>query len=125
MRQTVDRETPSARPASSTVIIPAVTELSYHQCLIVSIVSTAAAADPIVRDEQRRITNLAVFCRRLNRELRIVSRITHERNLEAIHRAGADFVLSYTTLGIEAVMSLLRGYPPVTSSGRRVRQRAV
>ena len=56
---------------------------------------------------------LAVFCRRLNHELRIISRITHERNLEAIHRAGADFVLSYTTLGIEAVMSLLRGYPPV------------
>ena len=56
---------------------------------------------------------LAVYCRRLNQDLRIVSRITHERNLEAIHRAGADFVLSYTTLGIEAVMSLLRGYPPV------------
>jgi voltage-gated potassium channel len=56
---------------------------------------------------------LAVYCRRLNGRLRIVSRITHERNLEAIHRAGADFVLSYTTLGIEAVMSLLRGYPPV------------
>jgi voltage-gated potassium channel len=53
---------------------------------------------------------LAVYCRRLNRELRIVSRITHERNVEAIHRAGADFVLSYTTLGIEAVMSLLRGH---------------
>ena len=56
---------------------------------------------------------LAVYCRRLNARLRIVSRVTHERNLEAIHRAGADFVLSYTTLGIEAVMSLLRGYPPV------------
>ena len=56
---------------------------------------------------------LAVYCRRLNPDLRIVSRITHERNLEAIHRAGADFVLSYTTLGIEAVMSLLRGHPPV------------
>jgi Trk K+ transport system NAD-binding subunit len=56
---------------------------------------------------------LAVYCRRLNARLRIVSRITHERNLEAIHRAGADFVLSYTTLGVEAVMSLLRGYPPV------------
>jgi Trk K+ transport system NAD-binding subunit len=56
---------------------------------------------------------LAVFCRRLNHELRIISRITHERNLEAIHRAGADFVLSYTTLGIEAVMSLLHGYPPM------------
>ena len=56
---------------------------------------------------------LAVFCRRLNPGLRIVSRITHERNVEAIHRAGADFVLSYTTLGIEAVMSLLRGWEPV------------
>ncbi|HXW04347.1 MAG TPA: NAD-binding protein [Vicinamibacterales bacterium] len=56
---------------------------------------------------------LAVYCRRLNPDLRIISRITHERNLEAIHRAGADFVLSYTTLGIEAVMSLLHGYPPV------------
>ena len=56
---------------------------------------------------------LAVFCRKLNRDLRIVSRITHERNLEAIHRAGADFVLSYTTLGIEAAMAVLRGHPPV------------
>ena len=56
---------------------------------------------------------LTVYCRRLNARLRIVSRITHERNLEAIHRAGADFVLSYTTLGIEAVMSVLRGHPPV------------
>lgn len=56
---------------------------------------------------------LAVYCRRLNRDLRIVSRVTHARNLEAIHRAGADFVLSQTTLGVEAVMSLLRGYPPV------------
>ena len=53
---------------------------------------------------------LAVFCRRLNPSLRIVSRITHERNVEAIHRAGADFVLSYTTLGVESVMSLLRGH---------------
>ena len=53
---------------------------------------------------------LAVYCRRLNPALRIVSRVTHERNVEAIHRAGADFVLSYTTLGVEAVMSLLRGY---------------
>jgi len=53
---------------------------------------------------------LAVYCRRLNPQLRIVSRITLERNVEAIHRAGADFVLSYTTLGVEAVMSLLRGH---------------
>jgi voltage-gated potassium channel len=56
---------------------------------------------------------LAVYCRRLNPDLRIVSRITHERNVEAIHRAGADFALSYTSLGVESVMSLLSGHPPV------------
>ncbi|MBN1545908.1 MAG: NAD-binding protein [Syntrophaceae bacterium] len=51
---------------------------------------------------------LCVYCRRLNPELRIVSRITHERNIEAIHRAGADFVLSYATLGSESVFSILQ-----------------
>jgi K+/H+ antiporter YhaU regulatory subunit KhtT len=40
--------------------------------------------------------------------MRVVSRITHERNLEAIHRAGANFVLSYATLGIDAVYAALR-----------------
>jgi Trk K+ transport system NAD-binding subunit len=52
---------------------------------------------------------LAVYCRKLNPDLRIVSRITHERNLEAIHRAGADFVLSYTSLGVDGLMSLISG----------------
>ena len=52
---------------------------------------------------------LASYCRNLNPELRVVSRITHERNLEAIHRAGADFVLSYASLGMETVFSILEG----------------
>lgn len=51
---------------------------------------------------------LAVYCRRLKPELRIVSRITHERNVEAIHRAGADFVLSYASLGAETLFALIR-----------------
>jgi len=52
---------------------------------------------------------LAVYCRRLKPDVRIVSRITHNRNLEAIHRAGADFALSYSSLGAEAVVSLIKG----------------
>ncbi len=51
---------------------------------------------------------LTSYCRRLNPELRIVSRITHERNLEAIYRAGADFVLSYSTLGVDVLTSILK-----------------
>lgn len=52
---------------------------------------------------------LTIFCRRLNPDVRIVSRITHERNLEAIHRAGADSVLSYSSLGVKSVLSFMRG----------------
>jgi voltage-gated potassium channel len=52
---------------------------------------------------------LSIYCRRLNPDLRIVSRITHERNLEAIHRAGADFVLSYAPIGTETMLSLIQG----------------
>jgi len=50
---------------------------------------------------------MAVYCRKLNNDIRIISRITRERNLEAIHRAGADFVLSYTTLTASYLMSIL------------------
>ncbi|WP_412062261.1 potassium channel family protein [Rubrivirga sp. IMCC45206] len=51
---------------------------------------------------------LAAYCRKLNPGLRIVSRITHERSTGAIHRAGADFVLSYASLGVQAVLAVLR-----------------
>ena len=53
---------------------------------------------------------LTVYCRRLKPDLRIASRITHDRNLEAIHRAGADFVLSSASLGVEAIVSLIEGH---------------
>ncbi|MCW5960076.1 MAG: NAD-binding protein [Pyrinomonadaceae bacterium] len=56
---------------------------------------------------------LSIYCRRLKPDIRIVSRITHTRNLEAIHRAGADFVLSYAPLGAEWIMSQLQGREPV------------
>lgn len=52
---------------------------------------------------------LTAYCRRLNPETRIVSRITHERNLDSIYRAGADFVLSYATLALDAISSILSG----------------
>ena len=56
---------------------------------------------------------LSIYCRRLKPDIRIVCRITHERNLEAIHRAGADFVLSYAPLGAESIISLIQNREPV------------
>ncbi|MEM1116685.1 MAG: NAD-binding protein [Bacteroidota bacterium] len=52
---------------------------------------------------------LASYCRKLNPDLHIVSRITNDRALGAIQRAGADFVLSYATLGTQAVLATLKG----------------
>lgn len=52
---------------------------------------------------------LASYCRQLNKKLRIVSRISDARNIDIIHRAGADFVLSYATLGSIAVLAIAKG----------------
>ena len=52
---------------------------------------------------------LTSYCRQLNKDLRIVSRISDARNIDIIHRAGADFVLGYATLGSEAVLSICKG----------------
>lgn len=52
---------------------------------------------------------LAVYCRRLKPDVRIVSRVTYERNIEAILRAGANFVLSEAWLGAEIIMAQIMG----------------
>jgi Trk K+ transport system NAD-binding subunit len=52
---------------------------------------------------------LTVYCRRLNPDARILTRVTHERNVEAILRAGADFVLSYASFGVQSVFAIVQG----------------
>jgi len=52
---------------------------------------------------------LALYCRKLNPNARIVSRINEEWNLEAIHRAGVDFALSHGSLAAKSVLAVLRG----------------
>ena len=52
---------------------------------------------------------LAVYCAKLATTAHIISRITHDWNLEAIHRAGADFALSHGSLAVQTLFSLIRG----------------
>lgn len=42
---------------------------------------------------------LTLYCRRLQPDIQIVARATHERNVSTLYRAGADGVLSYATIG--------------------------
>ena len=51
---------------------------------------------------------LTVYCRRLNPEIQIVSRVTQERNIATLHRAGADFVMSYGSMGADAIFNFLK-----------------
>ena len=54
---------------------------------------------------------LSIYCRRLNPELRIISRLTSQSNVDAIHRAGSDFVISYSALGAESVLAFVQRRP--------------
>jgi Trk K+ transport system NAD-binding subunit len=52
---------------------------------------------------------LSIYSRRLNPDAASISRLTADRNLESIYRAGADSVLSESTLGVNSLLSLVQG----------------
>jgi voltage-gated potassium channel len=52
---------------------------------------------------------LTIYCRRLRPEVQIISRAVRERNVATLHRAGANFVMSYASLGATAIFNLLGG----------------
>ncbi len=56
---------------------------------------------------------LAVYCRKLNPNTIIVSRVNHLRNIESIHGAGADFAVSNAQIQIQSILSALEGTDPV------------
>ncbi|MCH8805241.1 MAG: potassium channel protein [Planctomycetes bacterium] len=58
------------------------------------------------RDDNTNIY-LTIYCRRLRPDVQIVSRATLERNVATLHRAGADSVMSYASMGANAVFNLL------------------
>jgi voltage-gated potassium channel len=51
---------------------------------------------------------LTLYCRRLRPDIQIISRSKLERNVESLHRAGADFVMSYASMGGNAIFNLLK-----------------
>jgi voltage-gated potassium channel len=50
---------------------------------------------------------LTIYCRRLRPDVQIISRATRERNVATLQRAGADFVMSYASLGSNAILNLV------------------
>jgi Trk K+ transport system NAD-binding subunit len=50
---------------------------------------------------------LTLYCRRLEPDLQVIARANLERNVSTLHRAGADAVLSYSSLGSSAIWNVL------------------
>lgn len=51
---------------------------------------------------------LTIYCRRLRPDIQIISRSNEERNISTLHRAGADIVMSYASLGANVLFNLLK-----------------
>jgi Trk K+ transport system NAD-binding subunit len=51
---------------------------------------------------------LTIYCRRLRPDIQVISRATLDRNVSTLHRAGADLVISYASMGANAILNVLR-----------------
>ncbi|MDE0838699.1 MAG: NAD-binding protein [Kiritimatiellae bacterium] len=51
---------------------------------------------------------LAIYCRKLRPDVQIIARATAERIVGALHRSGADLVMSYASMGANAIFNLLK-----------------
>jgi len=50
---------------------------------------------------------LTFYCRQLRPDVQLISRTTTERNVSKLHRAGADLVMSYVSMGVSAILNIL------------------
>ncbi|TVQ13835.1 MAG: potassium channel protein [Balneolaceae bacterium] len=61
----------------------------------------------ITSNEDEMNIYLTLYFRKLRPDLKITSRSTLERNVSTLHRAGADFVMSYASMGANAIFNVL------------------
>jgi len=51
---------------------------------------------------------LTIYCRRLRPDIQIISRANLDRNISKLHRAGADLVMSYASMGADIIINILK-----------------
>ncbi len=52
---------------------------------------------------------LTIYCRKLSPNMQIISRTNYDKNVNTMHRAGADFVMSYASMGANSIFNILEG----------------
>jgi voltage-gated potassium channel len=69
-------------------------------------IETATAVLVTTHDDDTNVY-LTLYCRRLRPDIQILGRVQLDRNITTMHRAGADFVLSYASMGATAAWNEL------------------
>jgi Trk K+ transport system NAD-binding subunit len=100
----VEKDPARVRVAEHTIIGNA----ADLECLETAGIRDAPAVMVTTADDATNIY-LTIYCRRLRPDVQIISRATLERNVSTLHRAGADFVMSYASMGANAILNILEG----------------
>jgi len=82
-------------------------DAAEHEVLIRAGITDCSSVVITTHDDDMNVY-LTLYCRRLRPDVQILARSNVERNVSTLHRAGADFVLSYATTGADALFNLLR-----------------
>lgn len=51
---------------------------------------------------------LTIYCRKLRPDVQIISRATMDRNISKLYASGADFVMSYASMGANSIINILK-----------------
>lgn len=82
-------------------------DAAEHEVLVRAGIKDCATVVITTHDDDTNVY-LTLYCRRLRPDVQILARSNVERNVSTLHRAGADFVLSYATTGANVLFNLLR-----------------
>lgn len=72
-----------------------------------AMIDSSPAAIITTRDDDTNIY-LTIYLRRRVPDIQLISRTSLKRNVNTLHRAGADFVISYASMGADKIFNLLK-----------------
>jgi voltage-gated potassium channel len=83
-------------------------DASRREVLEAAGIDQAPAAILTTHDDDTNVY-LSIYLRRIRPDIQLIGRANLERNISTLHRAGADFVMSYASMGANGILNSLRG----------------
>lgn len=100
----VEKKAPKATPGDDRLILGNASDLDI---LIQAGIEDTPSIIITTHDDDLNIF-LTIYCRRLRPDVQIISRASLDRNVNTMHRAGANLVMSYASLCTTTIINLLK-----------------